>query len=265
MAYAVSRLLHPVVCHVSCKLHFYLERNHPTWILSRILIRTPVKSYVWLWGYWGHPFSCRSRSWNLGDSHAISRSQERWISPLIRIRSGINLHFCLQSVQYPTAFTVQLLRVFHLSAPLSQFFCSDLFTMHFTKAAIVPLFSALAVANPVELEERQSCPKVHVFGARETTAPAGYGSSNTVVNLVLQAYPGSNAEAINYPACGGQSSCGGVSYDSSQSQGTTAVVNAVTAYNKKCPNTQLVLVGYSQVGSLQYRSPCCRTMIGANG
>lgn len=109
-------------------------------------------------------------------------------------------------------------------------------------------------ANPLEvvqLEERQSsCPKVHVFGARETTAPAGYGTSQNVVNSVLSAYSGSNAEAINYPACGGQSSCGSVSYANSVVQGITAVASAVNSYNTKCPNTVLVLIGYSQVRSL---------------
>lgn len=69
-------------------------------------------------------------------------------------------------------------------------------------AAAVTLLLAHCGASPLApLEERQSsCPNVHVFGARETTAPAGYGSSSTVVNLVLNAYPGSTAEAISYPA-----------------------------------------------------------------
>ena len=91
------------------------------------------------------------------------------------------------------------------------------------------------------------CPNIHIFGARETTAPAGYGSSSTVVNLILQAYPGSTAEAISYPACGGQSSCGGVSYANSANQGTATVASVVNAYAASCPNTQIVLVGYSQV------------------
>jgi hypothetical protein len=113
-------------------------------------------------------------------------------------------------------------------------------------AAVLPILAAsLASAKP--LEERQSCPKVHVFGARETTAPAGYGTSQGLVNMVVQAYSGTTSEAISYPACGGQSSCGGASYDSSASQGTTAVVNAVTSFNKKCPDTAIVLIGYSQV------------------
>lgn len=81
------------------------------------------------------------------------------------------------------------------------------------------LLASLAVANPVE--PRQSCPNVRIYGARETTASPGYGTAGGLVNLVLQSYPGSTAEAINYPACGGQASCGGASYDSSVSTQTS--------------------------------------------
>lgn len=98
-----------------------------------------------------------------------------------------------------------------------------------------------------DIPKRASCPNIHVFGARETTASAGYGSSSTVVNEVLQAYPGSTAEAINYPACGGQASCGSVSYSNSVAQGIAAVASAVNSFNGECPQSQIVLVGYSQV------------------
>jgi acetylxylan esterase len=121
--------------------------------------------------------------------------------------------------------------------------------MKFTAAALS--LAAVAVATPVE--PRQSCPKVYVFGARETTAGAGYGTAGGLVNQVVAAYSGTGSEAIVYPACGGQSSCGGVSYDNSASQGTAAVVKAVTAYNQKCPSTQIVLIGYSQVNSSLHR------------
>lgn len=102
-------------------------------------------------------------------------------------------------------------------------------------ASVIPLLAGLAQSAPLQdVKERQSsCPGVHVFGARETTAPAGYGTAGGLVNRVLQAYSGSTAEAINYPACGGQSSCGGVSYDQSVSEGTQAVVSAVTSYNQQ--------------------------------
>ena len=95
--------------------------------------------------------------------------------------------------------------------------------------------------------KRQSCPDIHVFGARETTAAAGYGSSATVVKDILNAYSGATAEAINYPACGGQSSCGGDSYSQSVQAGFAAAASAVNSFNSQCPDTQLVLVGYSQV------------------
>ncbi|KAF2726549.1 cutinase [Polyplosphaeria fusca] len=127
--------------------------------------------------------------------------------------------------------------------------------MKITAAAALSL-AGLAAANPVDLDERQGCPKVYVFGARETTAPAGYGTSQGLVNQIKSAYSGAGSEAINYPACGGQSQCGGVSYDNSASQGTAAVVKAVTAYNQKCPDTQIVLVGYSQGGQIMDNAIC---------
>ncbi|TKX23256.1 acetylxylan esterase [Elsinoe australis] len=116
--------------------------------------------------------------------------------------------------------------------------------------------AGLAAASPVELQERQSCPKIHVFGARETTAPAGYGTAGVVVNLVLNAYPGSTAEAINYPACGGQASCGGATYAQSALAGTSAIASAINSFNQKCPSTQLVIVGYSQGGQISDNAFC---------
>lgn len=94
----------------------------------------------------------------------------------------------------------------------------------------------------------QDCPDVHVFGARETTVSPGFGSSSTVVDAVVGAYPGTTTEAIDYPACGGQSSCGGVAYGDSVLAGIDAVVEAVNSFNTQCPDTSIVLVGYSQVG-----------------
>lgn len=74
------------------------------------------------------------------------------------------------------------------------------------------LSSATPIDEDVHHEVRQtSCPSIHIFGARETTVSPGYGSASTVVNAILSAYPGSTAEAIVYPACGGQASCGSIS------------------------------------------------------
>lgn len=103
------------------------------------------------------------------------------------------------------------------------------------------------LSSPVSLSARQTCPSIHIFGARETTAPAGYGSAGTVVNLILNAHSGSTAEAIDYPAAGGDS------YGSSVQAGVQAVTTAVTNFANECPSTKLVVVGYSQVRYIDLR------------
>ncbi|KAJ7157425.1 putative acetyl xylan esterase [Mycena filopes] len=100
------------------------------------------------------------------------------------------------------------------------------------------------------------CPNVHVFGARETTAPPGFGTAASVVASIVNTFPGATSEVINYPACGGQASCGGVSYAASATQGVAAVANQVNAFNARCPSTILVLVGYSQGGQIMDDAYC---------
>jgi acetylxylan esterase len=128
---------------------------------------------------------------------------------------------------------------------------------HNMRIQISPLvFTASVFAVPATIFERVNCPSIHVFGARETTASAGYGSAGTVVNEILNVHTGSTAEAISYPACGGGASCGGISYSSSVAQGTSAVVSQVGAFAKQCPGTELVLVGYSQVRAATIFASC---------
>jgi acetylxylan esterase len=108
-----------------------------------------------------------------------------------------------------------------------------------TTSSLLLLPGVLAAPAP-DLEERQSCAKVYVFGARESTVPQGYGSSQAMIQLIQGAYPGTGSEAIVYPAAGGNA------YESSVASGITAVVNQVSAYAQKCPDTKIVMVGYSQ-------------------
>ena len=116
-------------------------------------------------------------------------------------------------------------------------------------AFLLPLSGALAAPAVFQQErgfigkERAACADVHVFGARETTASAGFGSSGTVVNLILGAHSGATSEAIDYPAASDP-------YSASVQQGVTAVTNQVSAYAASCPDAQIVLVGYSQVSKI---------------
>ncbi|CAP62281.1 uncharacterized protein PODANS_5_12330 [Podospora anserina S mat+] len=131
--------------------------------------------------------------------------------------------------------------------------------------------SLVVSGSPIDVEEaeaavlaKRQCPQIHVFGARETTVAPGFGTAGQVVNLILQAFPGATSEAIQYPACGGQASCGGVQYGESARQGTNAVATAVNNFHTRCPNTQFVLVGYSQGGQIMDNAVCGGPDAGSN-
>lgn len=135
---------------------------------------------------------------------------------------------------------------FHHRFPRARPNSAAVTIMKYTASAL--LLASSAMGAPLT---RRACPDVHVFGARETTAPAGLGSTSTVVNLVLGAYTGSTSEAIDYPAAGGDS------YGASVRAGVAAVASQVNAFNAQCPDAQLVLVGYSQVRCHRPYLPAC--------
>ena len=118
--------------------------------------------------------------------------------------------------------------------------------MHALTASVLLATGALAAHTP-----RQACPPLHIFGARETTAPPGMGTAGASVNASAQAHPGATSEAIDYPACGGQGQCGGVPYEQSAQQGTQATATAVNSFHEQCPDAEIVLIGYSQVRSVR--------------
>lgn len=105
--------------------------------------------------------------------------------------------------------------------------------------------AATALAAPSShagVGRRQNdCPSVHVFGARETTAPPGFGTSQAVVDAIVGANEGATSEAIVYPAAGGSEYAGSVT------AGIEAVVNQTMRFRLACPSTRMVMVGYSQV------------------
>ena len=109
--------------------------------------------------------------------------------------------------------------------------------------------AAGTLANVITLPVNASaeCPDVHVIAARETTAPPGFGTSQQLVDLVLKALPGATAEAVDYPAAGG------ANYSESVAAGITAVLAQLVAFSARCPETVLVMHGYSQVSSASER------------
>jgi len=85
-----------------------------------------------------------------------------------------------------------------------------------------------------------SCPQIQIFGARETTTPQGFGSAITLIELVQQRFPGTISEEIVYPAAGGDD------YSASVGQGILAVIKQTSAFAVRCPQSIIIMHGYSQ-------------------
>jgi hypothetical protein len=91
------------------------------------------------------------------------------------------------------------------------------------------------------LEERQGgCAPVHILVARGSAEPEGEGSTGRLSTTLKRSIPGATSEAINYPAKLSP-------YPQSEAQGVQACKNQMTAYAKRCPQSKVVLMGYSQV------------------
>ncbi|KAL3449611.1 cutinase [Aspergillus insuetus] len=134
--------------------------------------------------------------------------------------------------------------------------------MHWQNILTLPFLSLTqTIISPKETSNNQSCPHLHIFGARETLAAPGYGLSRPLIDALLDAYPDpgkSTAEAIDYPACGGpdRASCGGATHAESVAAGINAASRAINAFHEMCPRTQIVLVGYSMGGEVLDATLC---------
>ena len=110
----------------------------------------------------------------------------------------------------------------------------------FSSILLAPLLLRVSFAAPI-LEQRQSsCAAIHIIAARGSTEAPGPGSLSTLATLIQAAYPGTDLESIVYPALL-------YPYDESSSNGTAAVTSQLTEYVNECPDSKVVLIGYSQV------------------
>ncbi|KAK3937517.1 acetyl xylanesterase [Diplogelasinospora grovesii] len=80
---------------------------------------------------------------------------------------------------------------------------------------------------------------VHMIVARASTEAPGTGIIGAVANSTAQQLPGSDIVAVDYPATL-------VDYVQSETAGVTAMTKLVTDYAAACPNSPIVLMGYSQ-------------------
>ncbi|KAF5227289.1 hypothetical protein FAUST_11875 [Fusarium austroamericanum] len=105
---------------------------------------------------------------------------------------------------------------------------------------LIPLATG---APAIRIEERQApCQNVHIFLARGTDEPYP-GRQSSVVSAICSGLPSCDYENINYPA-------GFNTYCSSIYAGITGGLSQITTYANRCPNSKIVLSGYSQGAQL---------------
>lgn len=88
-------------------------------------------------------------------------------------------------------------------------------------------------------EAQDACSPVHIIVARASTELPGYGVTGALAQSLAKDIPGTTAEPVVYPAVLNP-------YISSENAGVVAMKNQLTAYVKNCPQSKIVLAGYSQ-------------------
>ncbi|RJE21642.1 Esterase [Aspergillus sclerotialis] len=121
-----------------------------------------------------------------------------------------------------------------------------------TAAGLLMAATTIASPAPMGVEERQSsnCAPVHLLVARGTTEPPGDGAIGSLAQQIIQANPGATQEAIDYPASSYPTYIGDVS------TGIKAVTDQFNSYTNSCPNSTVVLLGYSQGAQIVLDSLC---------
>jgi cutinase len=111
---------------------------------------------------------------------------------------------------------------------------------HFLGAVAVTAWAAL-LSTPIDIASAAPCPDVEVTFARATTEPPGVGVVGQQFVDALRSQVGGRSlgvYAVNYPASD--------DFVASVNAGTSDASAHVTSTIANCPNTKIVLGGYSQ-------------------
>ncbi|KAK5654030.1 hypothetical protein OQA88_7708, partial [Cercophora sp. LCS_1] len=99
--------------------------------------------------------------------------------------------------------------------------------------------SVITVPSDIPTNEECTANGVQIFAARGSLEDVGAGMIGAVARQVAAHLPGSNIVAIDYPATIAH-------YVMSESKGVAEVTKLVTDYSERCPDSKIVLMGYSQ-------------------
>ncbi|CZT17775.1 related to acetylxylan esterase precursor [Ramularia collo-cygni] len=123
------------------------------------------------------------------------------------------------------------------------------------QTASLSLLTLLSALSTTQAVPTTSCPPIHIFGARETTAKPGFGLAGAFITDIIDAFPDATTEAISYPA-NGNAGLTDSTYKTSVRYGVGNATQQIKAFAGKCPDAMIVLVGYSQ-GSKVFDDALC--------
>lgn len=118
--------------------------------------------------------------------------------------------------------------------------------MRVTTASILSV--AVGAANAQSLQCAQG---VHIIAARGTGEDEGPGVSGDIADIIIDRIRGSEVEGLDYPA-----TFSDPDYLSSAKDGAEEMREVVRQYAEDCPNTKIVVIGYSQGAQVATNTFC---------
>lgn len=118
----------------------------------------------------------------------------------------------------------------------------NLHTSTNTMSTLLLLSGLLAATGAAAQNTTAACvtgDAVHMIIARASLEAPGPGIIGNVATMVMSQLPGSDMEAVVYPATL-------ENYPTSEAMGVSAMTTLVTDYASRCPSSKMVLMGYSQ-------------------
>jgi hypothetical protein len=106
----------------------------------------------------------------------------------------------------------------------------------------------MALVSASSTTDTVTCAKgAHLIVARGSLEPEGPGAMGILAEEIIKLIPGSDMEALVYPALYNE-------YVESQTEGVRTMNSVINNYVKNCPDTDLILMGYSQVSTYRHIS-----------
>jgi hypothetical protein len=108
-----------------------------------------------------------------------------------------------------------------------------------------PVAAVWATAAGVAVAQSSACAEgLYIIVARGTGEPEGMGDMGELAQRIADRIPGSRTEGLEYPA-----TFINPIYDDSVDAGAETLRELIVEYHEECPDSQIALLGYSQVSS----------------